>query len=60
MEWETPLWDLAATQILIEEAGGSFRYVNNSDIEGEQHLYSAVFGKPALVKRMLEIIEGAI
>ena len=60
MEWETPLWDLAATQILIEEAGGSFRYVNNSDIQDEQHLYSAVFGKPALVKRMLEIIEGAL
>ena len=60
MEWETPLWDLAATQILIEEAGGSFRYVNNSDIRDEQHLYSAVFGKPALVKRMLEIIEGAL
>ena len=60
MEWETPLWDLAATQILIEEAGGSFRYVNNSDVAGEKHFYSAVFGKPALVERMSEIIEDAL
>lgn len=60
MEWQTPLWDLAATQILIEEAGGSFRYVNNGDVPSEQHFYSAVFGKPALVERMSNIIEGAL
>lgn len=60
MEWETPLWDLAATQILIEEAGGSFRYVNRSNVASEKHLYSAVFGKPALVERMSEIIADAL
>ena len=60
LEWQTPLWDLAATQILIEEAGGSFRYVKDTDIPGQGHFYSAVFGKPALVERMAGIIQDAL
>jgi fructose-1,6-bisphosphatase/inositol monophosphatase family enzyme len=60
MEWDTPLWDLAATQILIEEAGGSFRYLKTTDVAERGHFYSAVFGKPALVARMAGIIEGAL
>lgn len=60
MEWDTPLWDLAATQILIEEAGGSFRWVKKTHIPGQGHFYSAVFGKPAVVERMAKIIEDAL
>ena len=51
---------MAATQILIEEAGGSFRYVKDTDIPGQGHFYSAVFGKPALVECMAGIIEDAL
>ena len=60
MEWDTPLWDLAATQILVEEAGGRFRWVRKTEAPGEGHFYSAVFGKPELVDRLVEIIERAL
>lgn len=60
MEWETPLWDLGATQILIEEAGGSYRTVRITRVPGKGHLYSAVFGKPAVVGRLVEIIDTAL
>jgi fructose-1,6-bisphosphatase/inositol monophosphatase family enzyme len=60
MEWDTPLWDLAATQILIEEAGGRYQTVKKLELPGKGHFYSAVFGKPALVDRLVGIIADAL
>ena len=60
MEWGTPLWDLAATQILIEEAGGRYRCVRKTEVPGKGCFYSAVFGKPELVDRLVEIIETSM
>ncbi len=60
MEWDTPLWDLAATQILIEEAGGSYQWLKDNQVPGEGRFYSAVFGKPAIVDRLVGIIEDAV
>jgi len=60
MEWDTPFWDVAATQILIEEAGGRYRCVKDIEGPGKGRLYSAVFGKPAVVERLVEIIKDAL
>ena len=60
MEWDTPLWDLAATQILIEEAGGRYQWVKDTEVPGQGHFYSAVFGKPAVVDRLAGVIEDAL
>ena len=60
MEWDTSLWDVAATQILIEEAGGSFQWVKDTEVPGQGRFYSAVFGKPALVDRLAGIIEHTL
>ena len=60
MEWHTPLWDVAATQILIEEAGGRYRRVNDTELPGQGRFYSAVFGKPAVVDRLAGKIEDAL
>lgn len=60
MEWDTPLWDLAATQILVEEAGGRYQCVRETEIPGKGRFYSAVFGKPAVVERLAAIIEDAV
>ncbi len=60
IEWGTPLWDVAATQILIEEAGGRYRCVKDSELPGRGRFYSAVFGKPAVVDRLAGIIEDAL
>jgi fructose-1,6-bisphosphatase/inositol monophosphatase family enzyme len=60
MEWDTPLWDLAATQILVEEAGGRYQSVRDIDIPGRGRFYSAVYGKPTLVNRLVAIIKDAL
>ena len=60
MEWDTPLWDLAATQILIEEAGGRYQSVRDTEVPGQGRFYSAVFGKPAVVDRLAGVIEDAL
>ncbi len=60
MEWGTPLWDLAATQILIEEAGGRCHWLKDTEVPGQGHLYTAVFGKPAVVDRLAGVIEDAL
>jgi len=59
MEWGTPLWDLAATQILVEEAGGRYIEVNQIDISGKGRFHSAVYGKPVVVERLVRIISKA-
>lgn len=58
MEWGTPLWDLAATQIIIEEAGGRYVEVEQIQIPGRGRFHSAVYGRPAVVNRLVEIIAG--
>ncbi|GMQ95978.1 MAG: inositol monophosphatase family protein [Gammaproteobacteria bacterium] len=60
MEWHTPLWDVAATQILIEEAGGRYQRVKGAESPAQGHFHSAVFGKPAVVDRLAGIIEDAL
>jgi fructose-1,6-bisphosphatase/inositol monophosphatase family enzyme len=43
------LWDIAATQVLVEEAGGRFACVYRSrDADGD--LYGIIAGKPSLVR----------
>lgn len=60
MEWATPLWDLAATQIVIEEAGGRYRCLKELELPGKKRVYSAVFGKPEIVERLAGIIGKAL
>jgi len=43
------LWDLAATQVLVEEAGGLYLRTYERRSGGET-VYGAVFGKPAVVR----------
>lgn len=57
VEWNLRLWDLAAAQVLIEEAGGAYKIVKNErDKSGA--ILSAVMGKPRLVQRIVEMLEG--
>lgn len=56
MEWATPLWDLAATQILVEEAGGRYIEVDRIHVPGKGQFHSAVYGKPTVVERLAEIV----
>lgn len=49
------LWDVAACQVLIEEAGGRFETVNTREFDGKTY-YSVVFGAPATVARLLPLL----
>lgn len=56
VEWRVRIWDLAATQLLIEEAGGVYRSIEEPEEQGGLPVYSAVFGKRRLVERLAEIL----
>ncbi len=53
IEWNAPLWDVAATSIIVEEAGG--KYVSMKAPKGEdgEPLHNVVFGRPGLVERVV-------
>jgi fructose-1,6-bisphosphatase/inositol monophosphatase family enzyme len=56
VDWHNKIWDLAAAQILVEEAGGRYTTVREIDLPGSGRIYSAVFGKPATVERLVTLI----
>ena len=58
MEWDTPAWDLAATRILVEEAGGRYECLQERNSPDGERIYSAVFGKPTLVDNLATLIKG--
>ena len=56
LEWDVNLWDLAATQIVIEEAGGRYLRLRERMHPGTGMLYCAVFGRPALADRISALL----
>lgn len=55
VEWGLRIWDLAAIQVLVEEAGGKYTVVKQEERPGGGVAYSVVFGKRALVDQILPI-----
>ncbi len=56
VEWDAHIWDLAATRIVVEEAGGAYICVRELERQGSNAIYSAVFGRPALVERIANLL----
>lgn len=56
VEYHDRLWDLAATRLLVEEAGGQFALVRDLALPGVGRILSAVFGRPALVERLAALL----
>ncbi len=54
VDYGVKLWDIAATQVLIEEAGGRYILAYQSRTK-EPTLYGIICGKPAMVSRMERI-----
>jgi fructose-1,6-bisphosphatase/inositol monophosphatase family enzyme len=52
IDYGNPIWDLAASRILIEEAGGRFLNVRTWDVPAVGRVYGSIMGKPALVDRL--------
>jgi histidinol-phosphatase len=55
VDFDLKIWDLAATEILILEAGGRFERVGVRG-EGRETRYDVVFGRPAVVEWIVERI----
>jgi histidinol-phosphatase len=60
LEWDVSLWDLAATRIIVEEAGGRYVCVRAREQVGAGKLYCAVFGRPTLVDRIALMLAAHI
>jgi len=45
------IWDIAAARILVEEAGGACRVVQDY-ASGPERIISLVFGRPSVVERL--------
>lgn len=58
VDWGNRVWDLAASRILVEEAGGRYVVVRDREVAGVGRVLSAVFGKPRLVDRLVVELEG--
>lgn len=59
VDYNLRIWDIAATEVLVREAGGLFRHVGRrgrpSPAEGK---YDVVFGKPTVVAWVRDVVEG--
>jgi histidinol-phosphatase len=58
VDYQDSRWDLAAACILMEEAGGIYRTLDEFTVENQLYT-SAVFGKPAAVARVCAALESA-
>lgn len=56
VEVNVSAWDLAATQVLIEEAGGVFMAIKTPKARPEY--LSAVFGDPHIASRLAALLQG--
>ena len=55
VEWGMRIWDFGAVQIMIEEVGGACLWVEKPK-DWSTGKYSAVIGKPTLVKRIYDVV----
>ena len=52
IDYANALWDVAASRILVEEAGGKFVTIRAWDEPAAGRVYGSIMGKPALVDRL--------
>ncbi len=58
VEWNVNFWDIAATRLLVEEAGGKYHPLPMRETREKGSLYSAVFGKPKFVGEAVEYLQS--
>jgi fructose-1,6-bisphosphatase/inositol monophosphatase family enzyme len=57
VDYNLRIWDIAATEVLIQEVGGTFVRVKTSTTgNGVDLRYDVVFGKPMVVKWALRVL----
>jgi len=56
LEHKVHIWDIAASQVLVEEAEGKFTILSKS-INGEDTVYSVIFGSKSEVNKTTEVLQ---
>jgi fructose-1,6-bisphosphatase/inositol monophosphatase family enzyme len=56
VDYGNRIWDLAASQILVEEAGGKYVMIQDVDVPRVGRVLGGVFGKPTLVDRLVRLL----
>lgn len=56
VEFNMKIWDIAATEVLIKEAGGSYKVVREHTLDNSKKMYSIIAGKPSAVKILSELV----
>lgn len=57
IEHDVHLWDIAASRILIEEAGGKYAVLRRLDIAPDEQVYSIAFGVPCVVDQAVQLLQ---
>ncbi|MBN2013336.1 hypothetical protein JW960_28655 [candidate division KSB1 bacterium] len=55
VEYNVKIWDLAASQILAEEAGGAFQLIQRQPRPNGIVSYGAVFGRKEIVEKLVKL-----
>lgn len=58
IEFGMKIWDIAATEILVTEAGGAYEVVREVDLSSELKSFSIIAGKPSVVRVLKEKMGG--
>jgi fructose-1,6-bisphosphatase/inositol monophosphatase family enzyme len=58
IEYNVKIWDISASQVLVEELGGKYCCVDKQKRPNGIVTYSAVFGCPALVDEICDIVSS--
>jgi len=56
VDYGNRIWDLAASQLLVEEAGGKYVMIQDVDVPRVGRVLGGVFGKPTLVDRLVRLL----
>lgn len=57
VEYNIRFWDVAASKLLIEEAGGKYVNIKRENLEGHGVIYSAIMGKKETIDKMIEVLK---
>ena len=60
LEWNLRPWDLAATELMIEEVGGDYRPIYSLSARSDSQIRSAVFGKQDVVEAVSAVVQSLL
>jgi len=57
IEHDVRLWDIAASRVLIEEAGGKYAILRRLDLAPDEQAYSIAFGVSSVVDQVVHLLQ---